>query len=86
MINFFRIDVRTEIMRFWVPFKRNLRRNLQEHTALRLALILSKLRSNGDNEDDINNFELSVRIPKNCLPSLTPRPSPRPRIAYIQKI
>ena len=73
-------DVRMEIMRFLVPFKRNLRRKLQEHTALNLALILSKLRSNGDNEDDINNFELSVRIPKNCLPS------PRPRIAHIQKI
>ena len=67
-------------MKFWVPFKKKLRRKLQEHTALSLALILSKLRLNGDNEDDINNFELSVRVHENCLPS------PRPRIAHIQKI
>ena len=67
-------------MRFWVPFKRKLRRKVQERTEMSLALILSKLRLNGDNEDDINNFELRVRIPENCLPS------PRPRIANIQKI
>ena len=77
-------------MRLWVPFKRNLRQKLQEHTALNLALILSKLRMNGDNEDDINNFELSVRIPENHLPTLIfyekCLPSPRPRIAHIQKI
>ena len=80
MIIFSHIDVRTEIMRFLVPFKRNLRRKVQEHTALSLALLLSKLRLNGDNEDDINNFELSVRIHEICLPS------PRPRIAHIQQI
>ena len=74
---FSHLDVRTEIMRFWVPFKRKLRRNLQEHAALSLAILLSKLRLNGDNEDDINNFELTVRIPENCLPT------PRPRLATV---
>ena len=64
--------VRTEIMRFWVPFKRNLRRKFQERTALSLALLISKLRLNRDNEDDINNFELRVSIHENHLP--TPRP------------
>ena len=61
---FSHLDVRTEIMRFWVPF--------QEHAAMSLAVLLSKLRFNGDNEDDINNFELGVRIHENNLP--TPRP------------
>ena len=59
-------------MRFWVPFKRKLRRKVQERTEMSLALILSKLRLNGDNEDDINNFELRVRVHENNLP--TPRP------------
>ena len=68
-------------MRFWVPFKRKVRRNLQEHAALSLAILLSKLTLNGDNEDDVNNFELTVRIPENCLPT-----TPRPRVAHIQQI
>jgi hypothetical protein len=59
-------------MRFWVPFKRQLRRKFQEHAAMSLAVLLSKLRFNGDNEDDINNFELRVRVHENNLP--TPRP------------
>ena len=67
-------------MRFWVPFKRKVRRNLQEHAALSLAILLSKLRLNGENEDDVNNFELAVRIPENCLPT------PRPRVAHFQQI
>ena len=55
-------------MRFWVPIKRKLRRNLQEHAALNLAILLSKLRLNGENEDDVNNFELTVRIPEIVCP------------------
>ena len=66
------LDIRTEIMRFWVPFKRQLRRKFQEHAAMSLAVLLSKLRFNGDNEDDINNFELRVRVHEDNLP--TPRP------------
>ena len=69
---FSHLDVRTEIMRFWVPFKRQLRRKFQEHAAMSLAVLLSKLRFNGDNEDDINNFELRVRVHEDNLP--TPRP------------
>ena len=69
---FLHLDVRTEIMRFWVPFKKQLLRTFQEHAAMSLALLLSKLRFNGDNEDNINNFELTMRIPENYLP--TPRP------------
>ena len=69
---FSHLDVRTEIMRFWVPFKRQLRRKFQEHATMSLALLLSKLRFDGDNEDDINNFELRVRVHENNLP--TPRP------------
>ena len=59
-------------MRFWVPFKRQLRRKFQENATMSLAVLLSKLRFNGDNVDDINNFELRVRIDENILP--TPRP------------
>ena len=59
-------------MRFWVPFKRQLHQKFQEHAAMSLAVLLSKLRFNGDNEDDINNFELRVRVHEDNLP--TPRP------------
>ena len=72
------LDIRTEIMRFWVPFKGQLHRKFQEHAAMSLAVLLSKLRFNGDNEDNINNFELRVRVHENNFPT--------PRHIFIQQL